>query len=428
MEDCQICCEEFQICKLVVCKCEFKACKECTKRYLLGTTSVDSSMSCMSCKTTWSRKFIYDNLDKKFLTKDLKIHRENLLLEQQMGMMQATQVHVERSINLKKANDKVKRLIDELIVAREELRVIQYSQPTIKREFIRKCPNNDCKGFLSQGLKCALCDCRGCGKCREVKECDAHVCDPDILKSVKTMLLDSKPCPNCSSMISRVSGCNQMYCVECQTAFDWVTLRIETGVIHNPHYFEMRRNLNTGRAMECEELTADWIIQNIPLQMDVTYKINRGRVVLEKHGKRMSQTEYSSMILESGLFDLSEVARNVIDISMDKIPTFREGVFDKNLKHRISYMTNEIDKDKLKIIVQRGDKSSLKKKEILDVLTMYTQCATDLFFGYSQTRDKRVLVEELRWLREYTNNHLSTIGKVYGSKQYKLNEQLGLVN
>ena len=39
-------------------------------------------------------------------------------------------------------------------------------------------------------------------------------------------------------MIHKTEGCNQMYCVMCHTAFDWNSLRIITGVIHNPHYFE----------------------------------------------------------------------------------------------------------------------------------------------------------------------------------------------
>ena len=37
-------------------------------------------------------------------------------------------------------------------------------------------------------------------------------------------------------------NCNQMYCVSCQTPFDWITLKIVTsGTIHNPHYYEMMK-------------------------------------------------------------------------------------------------------------------------------------------------------------------------------------------
>jgi len=41
-----------------------------------------------------------------------------------------------------------------------------------------------------------------------------------------------------------VRNCDQMWCTQCHTAFNWRTGRIES-VVHNPHYFEwLRRNGN----------------------------------------------------------------------------------------------------------------------------------------------------------------------------------------
>jgi hypothetical protein len=39
-----------------------------------------------------------------------------------------------------------------------------------------------------------------------------------------------------------VKNCTQIWCTQCHVAFDWVTGKIETGTIHNPHYIEFIRN------------------------------------------------------------------------------------------------------------------------------------------------------------------------------------------
>ena len=37
-----------------------------------------------------------------------------------------------------------------------------------------------------------------------------------------------------------------MWCTQCKVAFDYVTLKIDTGNVHNPHYYEHLQNLNNG--------------------------------------------------------------------------------------------------------------------------------------------------------------------------------------
>jgi hypothetical protein len=77
---------------------------------------------------------------------------------------------------------------------------------------------------------------------------EVHVCDENDILTLRMLKKDSKPCPKCNVMIHRISGCPDMFCVECKTAFNWNTLKINVRGNSNPHYYEWlrdRRNINS---------------------------------------------------------------------------------------------------------------------------------------------------------------------------------------
>lgn len=60
-------------------------------------------------------------------------------------------------------------------------------------------------------------------------------------KSVELITSMSKRCPGCGTPISKVSGCDQMWCVVCHTFFNYSTGQINLGKFqHNPHYFQWK--------------------------------------------------------------------------------------------------------------------------------------------------------------------------------------------
>jgi hypothetical protein len=215
----------------------------------------------MFCKEIWGRDFLIDNLQQTYIKTNYQKHREHLLFDRERGMLPATQPYVEQQLQkeaIEKENreitievNKLEKKIHEnnLLIAR-----INGNQVAVeRRKYVSKCPKNDCQGFLSSQLKCELCTSWVCSECREIKGTDRdaeHTCNPEILESVKMLSRDTKPCPKCSTMIHKIEGCDQMFCTECHTPFSWTTLRIETGRIHNPHYFEWQRRQTAANVAE----------------------------------------------------------------------------------------------------------------------------------------------------------------------------------
>lgn len=109
-----------------------------------------------------------------------------------------------------------------------------------KHEFLMNCQAKECKGYLSTKYKCGLCEKYTCSQCLLVKE-EGHECKEDDLSTVRMIRKETKPCPKCSTRISKIDGCDQMWCVECKTAFSWKSGNIVNGAIHNPHYYEFLR-------------------------------------------------------------------------------------------------------------------------------------------------------------------------------------------
>ena len=116
-----------------------------------------------------------------------------------------------------------------------------------KKKFIRRCTRENCQGFLSTAWKCGICEFYSCSKCfvtKTTKHDDPHECKKEDVETAEMIKKDCKPCPNCGEFIQKSSGCSQMWCISCQTPWDWTTGKVVTGgVIHNPHYYEwMKRN------------------------------------------------------------------------------------------------------------------------------------------------------------------------------------------
>ena len=230
--ECPICIETFTgtTRKEVVCPyCNYKTCIKCMKQHILN----QQNPNCMNCHIEFNREFIDLNMTKNFRTKELKQHRENVLLEREKSMLPATIVYAEQEIEKRKMEkdcqvmeDEIQQLFNEINLIRTRIarrRTLYYgtiangrtdamvaSTSQERRTFIKPCVVSGCRGFLSSQYKCGICDVWVCPDCHEVKngqKDEEHKCNPDTVETIKMIKKETKPCPKCGIVISKTDGC-----------------------------------------------------------------------------------------------------------------------------------------------------------------------------------------------------------------------------
>jgi hypothetical protein len=300
LKDCDICATEKYEKLFVNCKCNISSCIECVKTFLLSDKDINPK--CMNCKSSWTFDFIRDILGKNFDDK-YREYRCKIIMERERSLLPQAQEKVTLNIKMKNLENNVKDInklllkyklkktkksdeLDNLKVVysetadknqkkeiKEQINKKEVEVKTIKSNVLElnklktqvwdkqyelrigkknpeeksigfqgHCPHDNCRGYLDKTGLCGICEKKACKSCKQ-KIHDGD-CDKDILETIKMLAKDTKNCPSCNIPISKISGCDQMYCVSCHTAFSWESGKIETGRIHNPHYYEYMRNNN----------------------------------------------------------------------------------------------------------------------------------------------------------------------------------------
>ena len=277
---CSICDNKLPPTRVICAKCEGTSCRPCFQTYLLNSPL---TANCMHCRTPVSDDFVLDNTTLTWRTKEYRPYKENLLLDIEKARLPDTQQYASAVVtarNIKKELSlEVDRLKDALRVAsgdkkkiplrekiaelRETIHIANNSEfqnmynparvgiqvEKIKRPMVKACPAETCRGFLSEDFDCPMCSTKVCKKCHETILAEEHTCNPETVESVKAIMAEARPCPSCAAVISKIDGCDQMWCTQCQTTFSWRTGMKEEGHTHNPHYYEfMRRNGGMPRA------------------------------------------------------------------------------------------------------------------------------------------------------------------------------------
>ena len=198
--------------------CEYSACKECTRTYLIGTTN---EPHCMKCRKKWDLEFTKNSLNSSFMQKDYKEHRKTILADRTISQIQE---HYNEAILLsqrRKDDIAIEAINEEISKIQEQItdkyrkiseirnKTNKASDVTERRKFVMPCQTGGCRGMLSTAYKCDLCENFTCSKCFEPIEGDkdAHICVPGNVETADEIRKNTRPCPNCGCRISKIDGC-----------------------------------------------------------------------------------------------------------------------------------------------------------------------------------------------------------------------------
>jgi hypothetical protein len=366
----------------------------------------------MGCKTLWNREFVDSFCTKYFRNTELKRHRENVLFERERARMPETQPEVERIQHMRRLRRIIRRQKEDLIELHHRYRTFEVEIPlppeirTLYREmentyrhleelrnggtfidneprkFVRQCPVEECKGFLNEEWYCGLCTQNYCKDCNEPLV-PGHECDPETVKTMKLLNKDSKSCPKCGTVIHKTSGCAQMWCISCHTAFNWRTGEIEMGRIHNPHFIEFKKKTMMSREH------GDIPCGGVPSFRELR-EIGATNEILQ-YAMIVHQMERENMYIDLTPID--------------------------NINLRVAYMLNDIDENDFKNFLQRQEKFKDKSRDLSNIYEMMANTGGDLLRQYVIDPERHdEIVDLLKKIVDYGNEIFEMIRKRYNCR------------
>ena len=279
-----------------------------------------------------------------------------------------------------------------------------------KRRIIMACPATDCAGFVDTLWKCGICDTAICKDCRVVK-LDEHACNADDVATARALDAETKSCPKCSAPISKVSGCDQMWCTVCHTTFSWNTGKVETTIVHNPHYFQWLAT--TGRAIPRADLpgmACDIDGNTMRTTMHMLHGATHDtHVLLEYISRQHRQRLHAEHVLLPWI--------------RDKVRVYNEGNWRRPLC--VKRLAGELTDDGWRTVLQRTEKAYHKERAWVQLTEMYVLATRDILGRITQADpDLAAIVDEHRKLHAFTYEQNCDISKAYGCVILKITEDM----
>ena len=469
--DCAICGEEFtkgarsKRTQITCPGCETDICKECVRTYLLLPSTTKARCANEGCKCEWSKQFLAEHIGRTFVNTEWQNHLKSILHGQLKATMPQAMPRVAATRDVKKLNAEKYRLRDEIAtcttlqkktkdkeekaklkehksaLADKYAEVYQKWQDaravatgnagtTEKKQFIQPCRVNGCKGFLSKGWKCGICDTHCCAKCFGVKgktkaEKEEHECKKEDIESAKMIRKETKPCPKCGTPIFKTLGCDQMCCMNlvagnpCLTLFSWQTGAVETGPGHNPHFVEwMRENGQLVRNAGDQHCGG---VPGIPFfQREINESVkNKKLTVGSSTDEFMDYFNYfHRTLMEINQYQVNQL-RRILQTPVSYID------------YQVKFLMDEMTEKNLLIQARRRDKAQEKNREVLGVYETISHVLTERLLDLYNNFDDEHLVTNITYLQQFMDREnlcLAEISNFYNQIVPFYMESKGRVN
>jgi hypothetical protein len=298
------------------------------------------------------------------------------------------------------------------------------------------------------------------------KKTPKHVCNSDTLASIEAVSSEAKPCPKCHAFISKVSGCDQMFCTKCYTTYSWCTGEIapENSFRHNPHYLDWvrstqyagathknsnanyndwnRDNVATNRMSQRQDIintrrlqAADRYAQGAFLQVthDHRGELDLGRVFSCSIKRRFPfsnpATRYNPLSCEEHYgFIFLAMHRHILDIRANSGNHANARPVD-NHDLRVRFIANEISEEEFKNLIAMRDFEYKRLCEYRDVYLGVFDVAPGLFenlFKIVHNKKEYPFYKtyvQLQKLLQSANEALERLNRIYGNDKRFVNYQ-----
>lgn len=418
--ECLVCCNSFTKTsrRWIPCNyCSYHVCSLCIRTYLLDSIH---KPHCMNCRREWSQTFLMTHFY-YFMTSEYRAKRELLLFEKQKALIPTILPMAERDKKIELYQHYLTRTQQELITLYNPSKMSTLSIEDWKREkrdikktiralitdrhyilineqiperksFIMRCTMEDCRGYLTVKYKCGLCSVEICSHCHCKIESN-HVCNPDTVATIIELKKSTKPCPSCHTLIYKSEGCDQMWCIQCHTAFSWKSGQIEQGIIHNPHYFDYLKEKG-----ELPRNALDVPCGGLP------------------HFRRL----YDFYISQS--YSMDEI--NYIRMMYESLVHFREWTLQHDLPNPqvqlshndllISYVLNKISEKQLKASLYVRENKRERGLEERQILEAYVTIGEESFRKLiQQAITMEEFIHEIEHIKWYSHNELKQLDLRY---------------